>query len=104
MDREVFVQNIEKYCAQNGVKPTNACRDSGVGASLATRTKAKSLGITEKTSDTKAFLRFLNLLLLPVTTSYSQLREHSREHSHAPRYMSCRRLTSAALSICFSCR
>ena len=34
MDREVFVQNIEKYCAQNGVKPTNACRDSGVGASF----------------------------------------------------------------------
>ena len=36
MDREVFVQNIEKYCAQNGVKPTNACRDSGVGASFVT--------------------------------------------------------------------
>lgn len=34
MDREVFVQNIEKYCAQNGVKPTNACRDSGVGTSF----------------------------------------------------------------------
>ena len=39
MDREVFVQNIEKYCAQNGVKPTNACRDSGVGASFVTDIK-----------------------------------------------------------------
>lgn len=66
--------------------------------------RAKSLGITGKTSDTKAFLCFLRLLLLPVTTSYNQLHEHSREHSYAPRYMSCRRLTSAALSICFSCR
>ena len=39
MDREVFVQNIEKYCAQNGIKPTNACRDSGVGASFVTDIK-----------------------------------------------------------------
>lgn len=39
MDREVFVQNIEKYCAQNGVKPTTACRDSGVGASFVTDIK-----------------------------------------------------------------
>lgn len=39
MDREVFVQNIEKYCAQNGVKPTNACRDSGVGTSFVTDIK-----------------------------------------------------------------
>ena len=61
--------------------------------------KAKSLGITGKASDAKAFLRFLNALLLPVTTSYNQLREHSREHSYVPRYMSCRRLTSAALSM-----
>ena len=60
---------------------------------------AKSLGITGKASDAKAFLRFLNALLLPVTTSYNQLREHSREHSYVPRYMSCRRLTSAALSM-----
>lgn len=61
--------------------------------------KAKSLGITGKASDAKAFLRFLNALLLPVTTNYNQLREHSREHSYVPRYMSCRRLTSAALSM-----
>ena len=39
MDREVFVQNIEKYCAQMGVKPTNACRDSGVGTSFVTDIK-----------------------------------------------------------------
>ena len=39
MDRELFVQNIERYCAQKGVKPTNACRDSGVGTSFVTDIK-----------------------------------------------------------------
>lgn len=34
MDREAFVQNIERYCAQKGVKPTVACRESGVGGSF----------------------------------------------------------------------
>ena len=34
MDRELLVQNIERYCSKKGVKPTNACRDSGVGASF----------------------------------------------------------------------
>lgn len=39
MDREVFVQNIEKYCAQKNIRPTNACRDSGVGGSFVTDIK-----------------------------------------------------------------
>lgn len=34
MDKEIFVQNIKKYCAQKGIKPTTACRDSGVGTSF----------------------------------------------------------------------
>ena len=34
MDRELFVQNIEQYCSKKDVKPTNACRDSGVGTSF----------------------------------------------------------------------
>ena len=34
MDRELFVQNIERYCALAGVKPTNACKESGVGSSF----------------------------------------------------------------------
>lgn len=29
-----FVQNIKKYCKMKGVKPTPACRDSGVGTSF----------------------------------------------------------------------
>ena len=34
MDKEKFVQNIKKYCAVKGVKPTTACRESGVGTSF----------------------------------------------------------------------
>lgn len=34
MERELFVQNIKEYCRARGVKPTVACRESGVGASF----------------------------------------------------------------------
>lgn len=34
MDKELFVQNIKMYCASKGVKPTVACRESGVGVSF----------------------------------------------------------------------
>ncbi len=34
MDRSTFVENIKKYCAKKGVKPTVACRESGVGSSF----------------------------------------------------------------------
>lgn len=34
MDKELFVQNIKRFCALRGVKPTIACRESGVSASF----------------------------------------------------------------------
>lgn len=34
MDAQVFVQNIKDYCKMKGVKPTVACRESGVGSSF----------------------------------------------------------------------
>ena len=34
MDKELFVQNIKNFCLHRGVKPTNACRESGAGADL----------------------------------------------------------------------
>lgn len=34
METELFVQNVKKYCALKGVKPTNACAESGAGKSL----------------------------------------------------------------------
>ena len=34
MDALQFVQNIKKYCTLKGVKPTAACKESGVGTSF----------------------------------------------------------------------
>ena len=34
MDKEIFVKNVKKYCEAKGVKPTVACRESGVGTSF----------------------------------------------------------------------
>ena len=34
MDAQIFVQNIKYYCNIKGVKPTVACRESGVGSSF----------------------------------------------------------------------
>jgi len=34
MDKEIFVQNVKRYCDAKGVKPTVACRESGVGTSF----------------------------------------------------------------------
>ena len=34
MDATLFVENIKKYCELKGIKPTVACRESGVGASF----------------------------------------------------------------------
>ena len=34
MDAVIFVQNIKNLCAKKGIKPTNACKESGVGNSF----------------------------------------------------------------------
>lgn len=34
MDKEYFVKKVKYLCLQKGVKPTNACRESGVGVSF----------------------------------------------------------------------
>lgn len=34
MDTDIFVQNVKRYCAINGVKPTVACTESGAGKDL----------------------------------------------------------------------
>lgn len=36
MDKELFVRNIKERCRAKGVKPTVACRESGVGTSFIT--------------------------------------------------------------------
>ena len=34
MDAQIFVQNIKNFCERKGIKPTVACRESGVGTSF----------------------------------------------------------------------
>ena len=41
MDKQIFVQNIKMYCGQKGIKPTVACRDSGVGTSFINNIEAR---------------------------------------------------------------
>lgn len=41
MDAEIFVQNIKNCCELKGVKPTVACRESGVGSSFINNIEAR---------------------------------------------------------------
>ncbi len=41
MDKQFFVQNVKMYCQQKGVKPTVACRESGVGTSFINNIEAR---------------------------------------------------------------
>lgn len=34
MDKELFVQKVKMICSAKGIKPTNACKESGVGGSF----------------------------------------------------------------------
>ena len=34
MEKEIFVENVKRYCAQKGVTPTVACAESGAGKDL----------------------------------------------------------------------
>lgn len=34
MDASTFVQNVKYLCLKKGIKPTNACKDAGVGGSF----------------------------------------------------------------------
>lgn len=34
MNKDIFVQNVEMLCLRKGIKPTNACKESGVGGSF----------------------------------------------------------------------
>lgn len=57
MDRAIFVENIKKYCAQRGVKPTVACRESGAGADLINQMERRgSIPSVERVQQLAAYL------------------------------------------------
>lgn len=41
MDKVLFVQNIKEVCKAKGIKPTVACRESGVGTSFINNIEAR---------------------------------------------------------------
>lgn len=41
MDKAIFVQNVKQICKLKGVKPTVACRESGVGTSFINNIEAR---------------------------------------------------------------
>lgn len=41
MDKKTFVQNIKNHCTLKGVRPTVACRESGVSTSFLTNIESK---------------------------------------------------------------
>lgn len=41
MDKQLFVQNVRMHCQLRGVKPTVACRESGVGTSFINNIEAR---------------------------------------------------------------
>ena len=41
MDKQLLVQNVKMYCQLRGVKPTVACRESGVGTSFINNIEAR---------------------------------------------------------------
>lgn len=34
MNKDLFVKNVQMICVQKGIRPTNACKESGVGGSF----------------------------------------------------------------------
>ena len=51
-----FVQNVKKYCNLKGVKPTVACRESGVGTSFINNVEKGSAPSVEKVQMLAAYL------------------------------------------------
>ena len=62
LDKEKFVQNIKRYCTLRGVKPTAACRESGVGTSFINNIESR--GQTPSVEKVQQLAVYLN-----VTTS-----------------------------------
>ena len=70
MDIEKFVQNVKYYCAQNKVKPTVACRQSGVGQSFINNMESRgSIPSVEKVQQLAQYLGVTTSELLGETAS-----------------------------------
>lgn len=81
MDKELFVQNIKDFCARRNVKPTVACRESGVGSSFINNIEAR--GQTPSVEKVQLLAQYLGVTvseLLGEPTPEGQARAALTEH------------------------
>lgn len=81
MDKEIFVQNIKDYCARRNVKPTVACRESGVGSSFINNIEAR--GQTPSVEKVQLLAQYLGVTtseLLGEPTPEGQARAALTDH------------------------
>lgn len=70
MDKEIFVQNVKSFCAIRGVKPSVACRESGVGIKFFQNIERGSIPSVEKVQLLAAYLGVSTSDLLGEKTSF----------------------------------
>lgn len=56
MDKEIFVQKVKFLCLQKGIKPTNACKESGVGGSFLNNIERGNVPTVTKVEKLAAYL------------------------------------------------
>lgn len=72
MNKELLVQNVKKYCALRGIKPTVACRESGAGANFINKiTTQGSIPSVEKVQLLAQYLGVSTSELLGEDVSFS---------------------------------
>jgi len=56
MDKEYFVKKVKFLCLQKGIKPTNACKESGVGGSFLSNIERGNVPTVTKVEKLAAYL------------------------------------------------
>lgn len=56
MDKDALIENITRCCKSNGVKPTVACGEAGVGKSFLSNIRAGQTPSVAKVADLAAYL------------------------------------------------
>jgi len=56
MDKEYFVRKVKFLCLQKGIKPTNACKESGVGGSFLSNIERGNIPTVTKVEKLAAYL------------------------------------------------
>lgn len=81
MDKQIFVQNIKKYCALRGIKPTIACAESGAGKDIINQLEKRgSIPSVERVQLLAQYLGVTVSELLGEPTPEGQARAALTEH------------------------